>query len=231
MNALRGFDRHDTAAQNIDIDYFKNGFNSNFDGVKLGVLKSLLSDSIYANTIEKLRTAGVAIVEITPPEVSLEGFVTLLNIDMKHDLPLYLLEQAGENISVKSVSDVVLFNSQDIALRAPYGQALFDGIIKDKTTLEELKNIKVNLRKVGKKYLKDLKERNLDAILSINNYHSSMAAAANYPTLTVPMAYRKSGEPISLTFIGMPFSERRLLEIGYSFEQLTKARRMPKNYQ
>jgi amidase len=47
----------------------------------------------------------------------------------------------------------------------------------------------------------------------------------------VPMGYRNSGEPISLTFIGIPFTERKLLEIGSAFEQLTKVRKMPKNYQ
>jgi amidase len=45
------------------------------------------------------------------------------------------------------------------------------------------------------------------------------------------MSYKKSGEPISLTFIGTPISEIKLLEIGYAFEQLTKVRKMPKNYQ
>ncbi len=45
------------------------------------------------------------------------------------------------------------------------------------------------------------------------------------------MGYKTSGEPISLTFIGIPYSERKLLEISYAFEQLTKVRKMPKNYQ
>ena len=76
-----------------------------------------------------------------------------------------------------------------------------------------------------------LKDHKLDAILSINNYHSGVAAVAKYPTLTVPMGYEESGEPISLTFVGKPFSERRLLEIGYAFEQATKVRKLPKNYE
>ena len=45
------------------------------------------------------------------------------------------------------------------------------------------------------------------------------------------MGYKTSGEPVSLTFVGNPFEERNLLELGYAFEQLTKARKMPKNYQ
>jgi amidase len=231
MNAMRGFDILDTASKKIDQDYFQNGFNTNFKGIRLGVLKSLLSDSIYRTTVAKLKKEGVVIVEITPPEISFEGFTTLLNIDMKHDLPSYLSENAAKNISVKSVADVVLFNSQDSILRAPYGQQLFDGIVADNTTLEELELIKANLMQEGKKYLHALKDEKIDAILSINNYHSGIAAVAKHPTLTVPMGYRKSGEPVSLTFVGTPFSERRLLEIGYVFEQLTKVRKLPKNYQ
>ena len=58
-----------------------------------------------------------------------------------------------------------------------------------------------------------------------------MAAMANHPTLTVPMGYKESGEPISLTFIGKPFTELNLLALGYAFEQITKTRKMPEKYQ
>ena len=91
--------------------------------------------------------------------------------------------------------------------------------------------MKNNLKSEGEKYLKSLQDENLDAILSINNYHSGIAAVSFHPTLTVPMGYKKSGEPVSLTLVGKPFSERKLLEIGYAFEQLTKARKIPENYQ
>jgi amidase len=231
MNALSGYDKNDFASKKIAQDYFQNGFTQKLKGSRLGVLKSLLTDSIYAKTVEKLKKEGVEIVEITPSEISFDGFTTFLNIDMKHDLPKYLSEFAAKNIAVKSVKEVVLFNLKDAVLRAPYGQQLFDGIIKDKTTLKELAVIKKNLSRESKKYLQALKAENLDAILSINNYHSGIAAVAKYPTLTVPMGYKKSGEPISLTFIGTPFSERKLLEIGHAFEQVTNVRKMPKNYQ
>jgi amidase len=231
INAMRGYDKNDFASKKIAQDYFQNGFSQNLKDRRLGVLKPLLSDSIYAVTVEKLKKEGVEIVEITPSEISFDGFITLLNIDMKYDLPKYLSEFAAKNITVKSVKEVVLFNLKDSVLRAPYGQQLFDGIIKDKTNLKELEVIKNRLSTESKKYLQALKTENLDAILSINNYHSGIAAVAKYPTLTVPMGYKKSGEPMSLTFIGTPFSERKLLEIGHAFEQLTKVRKMPKNYQ
>ena len=231
MNAMRGFDQTDAASKELAVDYFKNGFKQKLKGRRLGVIKSLLTDSIYAATVGKLKRAGAELIEITPPEVALNGFLTLLNIDMKNDLPKYLAADADKRIEVTSVKDIVAFNLKDSLLRAPYGQQLFEGIVEDKTTLAALEIIKTNLTNSGRKYFQALKDDDLEAILSINNYHSGFAAVANYPTLTVPMGYKNSGEPISLTFIGTPLSERKLLEIGYAFEQLTKVRKMPKNYQ
>jgi len=231
MNAMRGYDQTDAASKELAVDYFKNGFKQKLKGRRLGVIKSLLTDSIYSATVGKLRRAGAELIEITPPEVALNGFLTLLNIDMKNDLPKYLAADADKQIAVTSVKDVIAFNLKDSLLRAPYGQQLFEGIVEDTTTLAKLEIIKTNLTNSGRKYLQALQNDNLEAILSINNYHSGFAAVANHPTLTVPMGYKNSGEPISLTFIGTPLSERILLEIGYAFEQLTKVRKMPKNYQ
>ena len=231
MNAMRGYDKNDFVSKKIGQDYLQNGFNQKLKGRRLGALKSLLSDSVYVATLKKLKKSGVKIVEITAPEISFDGFTTFLNIEMKHGLPKYLSESAAKNITIKSVEDVTIYNLKDASLRAAYGQQLFDGIVRDQTSLEELAIIKNRLSAESKKSLQALKSENLDAILSINNYHSGIAAVAKHPTLTVPMGYKNSGEPISLTFIGIPFSERKLLEIGYAFEQLTKVREMPKNYQ
>ena len=230
MDAMSGYDKNDNATKELEEEYYQNGFSNSFKGKRIGVLTSLLSDSIYASTIEKMKKVGVELVEITPPEISFNGFITLLNIDMKYDLPKYLRTNADKAVTVKSVNDVVVFNQQDSLLRAPYGQQLFNGIVKDETTLEELEVIKANLRAEGEKYLQALEDEGLDAILSINNYHSGIAAVSFHPTLTVPMGYKTTGEPISLTFVGKPFDERNLLELGYAFEQLTKVRKMPENY-
>ena len=44
------------------------------------------------------------------------------------------------------------------------------------------------------------------------------------------MGYKKTGEPISLTFIAKPYQEQKLLQLGYAFEKLTKVRKLPKDY-
>ena len=101
----------------------------------------------------------------------------------------------------------------------------------DSTTAEQFEKIKKDLKESGRAFFKIMEEKELHAVLSINNYHAGYAAVAEYPALTVPMGYKADGEPESLTFIGKPFSEAHLLRIGKAFEDLTKARKIPEGYQ
>ena len=230
LNAMLGKDNKDPKSfEMTDKDF--GDMEDGFKGKRIGVLTYLLQDSIYNSNVNKIKEAGATIVEVNPPRVGLPGFLTLLNIDMKYDLPHYLKSDADKNVTVTSVKDVIDFNVKDSILRAPYGQQLFEGIVKDTTSKKQLESIKVTLKENGRSYFNALKEENLDAILSINNYHSAYSAVAEYPNLTVPMGYKESGEPISLTFVGLPKTEGKLLILGYAFEQLTKVRKLPENYQ
>ena len=61
---------------------------------------------------------------------------------------------------------------------------------------------------------------------SYSGGNTSLAAVAGYPHLTVPMGFVQH-LPVGLSFIGLPYSEAKLLGLGYAFEQATKARRSP----
>ncbi|MFY7671468.1 amidase family protein [Tenacibaculum sp. MEBiC06402] len=225
FKALLGADEND--AKSKSIESVEELIPANFKAKRIGVLKSLLADSIYNKTVHMLQDLG-NVIEIAPEQTSLSGFLTLLNIDMKHDLSRYL---EGKNMEVSTVSDIVTYNQQDSLKRAPYGQQLFEGIIKDTTTVEQLAVIKERLNKEGIEFFKAFEEEKLDVILSINNYHAAYSAVAEYPNLTIPMGYKETGEPISLTFIGKPKSEFDLLSLGLFFEKLTHVRKLPANYQ
>ncbi len=54
----------------------------------------------------------------------------------------------------------------------------------------------------------------------------SVAAVAGYPSLTVPMG-QIDGLPAGLLFMGTAWSEPKLIEMGYAYEQRTRARRPP----
>ena len=56
---------------------------------------------------------------------------------------------------------------------------------------------------------------------------TNLANLSGLPDLVVPAGFTGDGLPVALSFLGAAFSEQRLLSLGYSFEQLTRARRLP----
>jgi amidase len=87
-----------------------------------------------------------------------------------------------------------------------------------------------------------LKAQNLDALVApamspawptdpVNGDHFTgagygAAAVARYPSITVPMG-DVHGLPVGIAFIGPAWSEARLIELAYAYEQASKARTPP----
>lgn len=233
LSALTGEDPADKATHgnSSDIDYWESLKGSSLKGVKLGVMKDFLNDSLYSVYVNELENLGAELLVVEAPQVDLSGFLTLLNLDMKVDLSLYFDKYAGPSIPFSSVQDIINFNLEDSALRIPYGQALFEGIVNDSTTSEAFDSLKIRLMSEGKRYFESMMVANdLDAVLSINNWSAGLAAVAHYPCITVPMGYEKSGQPKGITFIAPPFEEQKLLEMAYVFEEASRARRTPDQY-
>ncbi len=231
LNAMVGMDSTDSASVPSKVDYLESIKESVIKGKRFGVVKSFLEDSLYAQSVNKIKTAGGEIVEVKPEQAGLPGFLSILNIDIKNDLPEYINSYASDNITVKTIEDVMAFNLKDTLVRIPYGQGIFEEIIKDTTTIQGLNQIKENLKIVARNYFDThLDAHNLDVFLSINNYHAGYAAVAKYPALTVPMGYTDKGEPKGLTFIGKSFTEDKLLQLAQGYESISEERKMPAKY-
>jgi len=56
---------------------------------------------------------------------------------------------------------------------------------------------------------------------------SNIANLSGFPDLIVPAGFTSDDLPVGLSFLGPAFSEPRLLALGYAFEQVTRARRLP----
>lgn len=56
---------------------------------------------------------------------------------------------------------------------------------------------------------------------------TNIANLTGFPDLIVPAGFTSDDLPVGLSFFGLAFSEPTLLALGYSFEQLTHARRLP----
>ena len=236
LDAMMGKDADDPSSVGKDFgkNWFQNLSTSEINGKRFGAFSNLLEgDSIYKLTLDKLKAAGAEIVVIDPPTMPLDGFISILNLDMKVDLPAYIASHVEnkKDITVQEVADIIDYNLQDSLLRIPYGQARFNAIVSDTVSMKQLAIIKSNLEEQTRNFFNEAIDNNqLDAVLSINNYHAAYAAVAKYPALTIPMGYKATGEPISLTFIGKQFEEARLLQLGAGYEKINKVREIPEGY-
>ena len=231
LNAMLGYDAEDIASVNMEKESFEDLNNTSLKGKRFGAFKGLMEDSLYVEALSKLKNEGAEIIEIEQQQIDLPGFIRLLNLDMKNDLPAYFQNHANPVIALKSVEDMMEFNKKDSLKSAPYGQALFKGLVADKGSSEDLERIKDTLSTNGKLFFEGpMKMHNLDGILSINNFHAGYAAVAKYPALTVPMGYQKDGKPRGLTFIAKPFQEKSLLQWAFEYEKASNKRIAPKNF-
>ena len=228
LNSMLGYDASDP--KSVEVTQDLTGLEVSFKGKRFGVFKDIFRDSIFKKNMDQIQEAGGEIVIIAPRKVNLPGFLSILNLEMKDELPKYLKYYADKKVKVSDVEDIISYNKLENELRAPYGQLRFLNIEKDTTTQADLEIIKKKLKTKARRFFKAFDTENLDAILSMNNYHSAYSAVAEYPNLTIPMGYKESGEPVNLTFIGKSNEEGKLLLLGYTFEQLTNHRKLPENF-
>ena len=234
LSAMAGEDKADIATKdNPKNKNYENNFKSgSLKGLRFGIYKSFLTDSLYKINVEKISSLGGIVIEIEPAQMNMEGFGTILSADMKTDLPAYIKEYGSPTLRYRTVAEIMEYNKKDSLVSIPYGHGRFEGIVKSNISPEDLIALKLKVRKNGISYFeKPMEQYQLDMIVSIANRNAGQAASANYPCLTVPMGYRKNGEPVGITFIARPFKEDKLLQAGYAFEQATRLRKIPQAYQ
>lgn len=233
LSAMSGEDINDSATKNNpkNIKYLDDLRSGTLQGLRFGAIKSFLRDSIYKQSINTIIKLGGIVVEYDPEPMNFDGFGTILSADMKVDLPNYLNKYASNELTTRSIADVIAYNKNDSILKIPYGQGRFEQMLAENTTEAELLQIKAKIKKEGVNFFeKPMVKYQLDAILSINNNNAGHAAAANYPCLTIPMGYKTTGEPWGLTFIARPYQENTLLKMGLALEKATKIRKLPQDY-
>ncbi|RXG29030.1 amidase [Leeuwenhoekiella marinoflava] len=197
---------------------------------RLGYYKGY-DDTLYVLAVQAFKKAGATLVELKRPEIDLPQFVRVLNLDMKTDLPAYISKYGSDKLSVKDLNEITTYNKQDSLVRMPYGQKLLYGVLADSASTEEFTAIKDTLERNGRQFFDEsIKTNNLDAVLSINNYMVGYAAVAKYPAITVPMGYKETNQPMGLTFIAPTLSEAKLLELAFAYEQISKMRKTPVDF-
>ena len=230
-NSMIGFDQSDELSKEstkINIQEMQNFESSD---LKIGYSSRYLSDSLFISTVNDLQSIGINNISYTSSNSSLPYFRGILTSDMKRDLPKYIDQFANENIVVRNVSDIVKFNNTDTITHAPYNQDIFNEIVNDNVSDIELEEMKKSTKMKATEFLNELMTRyNFDVFVSVDNSMAGIAAAAHFPALSVPMGYRKSGEPSNITFITSSNNEQLLYNVAYLFEKNFNRREAPEKY-
>ncbi|MCY7314035.1 MAG: amidase, partial [Pseudoxanthomonas sp.] len=256
LTVMAGRDRADLAtgqaAWNSAPDYFARLNPESLRGARLGLLRSKLAIDPAAaaamdTAVQTLREAGATVIETEIPadgQWSDDEFTVLLH-EFKAGLERYL---AQEGAPIRTLAELIRYNRDHRDTEMPYfGQELLEQA-NASTGLGDANYISARSRarrKAGPEGIDAaLKAHRLDALIAPTTGPAwvttpllgdqfpgagyGAAAVAGYPSLTIPMG-NSNGLPLGMVLIGTAWSEPRLIELGYAYERLTRAR-MPPQY-
>ena len=238
LGALTGVDESDPATEasagQALTDYTPHLKTDGLKGARIGVDLSFFNNeepeerAIMDEAIEQLKMQGATIEEVTIPQQSFESDV--MWYEFKRGVNEYL-RTVPDEVPVKSLADVIAFNKQDPERRMQFGQAELEkseSLSDDPADPTYVLHRKTDLQSSTADGL-DLvmRDHQLDALLFQNNRGASKPAKAGYPSITVPAGYTRSGMPVGVTFSAEAFSEPRLIELAFSYEQATRKRKAP----
>jgi amidase len=253
LTVLAGSDPNDAitsgaAGQKKDYTQFlqKDGLK----GMRIGVGRQYFGrnakvDKLIEPHLQVLKDGGATLIDVEFAKLRSfdDAEFDVLLYEFKEDLNKYL---AGRGRPNKTLADLIDFNNKNADKEMPYfGQEIFiqaqaKGDLNDRVYRIALLQSKLMTQEQGIDGVMD-KEK-LDAVVAPSGgvawstdlisgdcgvfESSSLAAVAGYPNITVPAGYIQ-GLPAGISFFGKPFTEGKLIQIAYAFEQATKARRVP----
>lgn len=222
-------------------------------GARIGVARDYWGrnatvDKVTNAALEVLKRQGAELVDVRFPNMNKFGDAefTILKYEFKEGLERYLRERGAR---YTTLNDLVKFNNDNAARELKYfGQSIMEASAKlgDLDSKEYKDAVKTAKKYAAEEGIDEAVEKNrLDAIAAPSNAptwlidtvsgdcgsgyvgSSSMPAVAGYPNITVPAGFAKE-LPIGISFFGKAFTEGKLIQYAYAFEQATEARRKPK---
>src|SRR5208282_5131938 len=233
---------------NTEDDYTKFLKADGLEGKRIGVLRSFFGTApingevnrIANQAVEDLKRSGATVVELNTPDLDsgkLTSDVSVHLYELKPAINAYL---AAGNTPVKSLEEII-------------SSGKFHPNIKDSITkaqgLEMDDSYRLRLQKrseLQQHVMKIMADERLDAIMFPHQKrlvvpigetqverNGVLGSVTGFPSIVVPGGFSSQtptaplGVPVGIEFLGRPWSEKLLIEIGYGYEQATKHRRPP----
>ena len=255
LTAIAAADEGDHAtkeyATRAAIDYTAHLKADALKGARIGIVRKLMgyqpdTDAAFERAIAAMKAAGAIVVDAEIPTLGQwdKDEYQVLLYEFKDGLNAYL---ASSDAPHRTLADLIAFNKANAATEMPFfAQEIFEqanakGPLTDKDYTDKRDRIR---RLAGPEGIDAaLKAQQLDALVApamspawltdpVNADHFTgagygAAAVARYPSITVPMGDVR-GLPVGIAFMGTAWSEARLIELAYAYEQASKARKPPR---
>ncbi|MDM7887149.1 amidase family protein [Curtobacterium sp. RHCJP20] len=254
LDAVTGVDAADpvTSAQSgkVPTSYTSSLDPTSLQGARIGYVTSMVGTNattkrLFDESVAKLTTAGATVVPIAPTtafnRVLSEGSGS--TNEFKHDLDAYVAKHLDPDVPARSLQGILdsgqyvpsrksTYESRNTITDAQY-QAWAGPTGSHTTQLAAGKALVTQM----------LEDQDLDALVypsgtpyGTQSTNMRLSPNTGMPALTVPMGQATAtdgtvtGGGVNLEFLGRSFDEGTLIGLGYSFEQVTKARTAPTLY-
>jgi amidase len=229
--------------------------SSGLRGARIGVARAYFNHPpavvrLIEDHIRAMRRAGAEVVDpvdLLAPNALREPEFEVLLYEFKAGLNAYL-RTVPKKLPVHSLAELISFNEKHRDREMPFfGQEILimaekKGPLSEKAYEQALATCRRVSRTEGIDRL--LTQHRLDAILAPTTGPAwpidtekgdaevpgctTPAAVAGYPHITVPAGF-VDGLPVGLSFFGAANTESALIRIAYAYEQLTRARKPPRD--
>jgi amidase len=238
---LRGLPRLRAAGATGDTPFTTSLTSASLRGARIGVFAPYfrdtdaeIADSVRA-AIAVMRTRGAIVVDMNMPEFdTLLANTSAINMETKHDLANYL---AGvPNAPVRTLGEIVARGQFDKELEVRF---------RSSDTMPALPNAPHSTVLARQAALRARMEHLLDSLqLDAVAYPTvrqkpvfpgqvqpgstcPLGAQSGLPSIAMPAGFTSDGLPVSLELLGRAFSDVKLVQLAYAFEQVAPRRRAP----
>jgi len=204
--------------------------------------------SLIQKAADDLRSQGAEVVEVTLPEEinTAVGGASVLIDEFRRDLNAYLAQDGAtfpaeiaaqtEPAEVLTLSDIIasglvtpsVLPLLQIAQSSPeLPNDAYTAKLQSRATAQALLTTYFADNGLDALAYPTIREPAVPTDQSQPGSNCALSAQTGFPALSLQAGFTEGGLPVGLELLGLPFSEPRLLALGYDFEQATHHRAAP----
>ena len=256
LSVIAGADDYDSTVLDVPVEDYTKYLNQDIKGMRIGIPKEYFIDgmsegtkNIVLDTIEKLKSLGAEIVEISLPHTkySVSTYYVLQPAEASSNLAKYDgIRYGHRSTNAKNVDDLYVKSrsegfGDEVKRRIMMGTyvlsaGFFDAYFKKAQKVRRLikndfdvvfNDVDVILTPVSPTTAFKLTDKKTPVELYLEDIFTIPANLAGIPGLVVP-AGLDNGMPVGVQFLGKAFDEGQLFKVGSAFEKVRGEWILPK---